>query len=340
MATPPFPDVTVILPDPRLPDRTKVGHVFAAEDLDSIERLRTALGELPGYRFDYLDDHTSLLERLQRDPPQFVLNCCDTGYRNVPAQELHVPALLEVFGIPYTGSPPACLGLCYDKANVRAIAGDCGVPVPAQRYLSNDEEPGADIRFPAIVKPNAADGSFGITADSVIEDTAALRARILRLRRECPGQGVLVQEFLAGDEYGLTLIGNRGAGFRTLPVLTVDFGGLPEGLPHVLGYESKTLPDSPYWQQLRYRKAELAGADESRLAAAAEQLFSRLGCRDYARFDFRTGGDGEIRLLEVNPNPAWCWDGKMNLMAGFAGLGYPELLGAILETAQRRVAEI
>jgi len=66
-------------------------------------------------------------------------------------------------------------------------------------------------------------------------------------------------------------------------------------------------------------------------------LFERLRCRDYARFDFRADADGEIKLLEVNPNPGWCWDGKMNLMAGFAGLRYSEFLGAVLTAAEERV---
>jgi D-alanine-D-alanine ligase-like ATP-grasp enzyme len=52
---------------------------------------------------------------------------------------------------------------------------------------------------------------------------------------------------------------------------------------------------------------------------AAVALFGALGCRDYARFDFRAGTDGVIRLLEVNPNSSWCWDGKMAIMAGITG---------------------
>jgi D-alanine-D-alanine ligase len=67
-------------------------------------------------------------------------------------------------------------------------------------------------------------------------------------------------------------------------------------------------------------------------------LFERLGCRDYARFDFRADAEGEIRLLEVNPNPGWCWDGKLNLMAEIAGLRYSGLLKLIIEAAQERVA--
>ena len=67
------------------------------------------------------------------------------------------------------------------------------------------------------------------------------------------------------------------------------------------------------------------------------RLFERLGCRDYARFDFRTAADGEIKLLEVNPNPGWCWDGKLNLMAQWANWSYSDLLRAIIAAASQRI---
>jgi D-alanine-D-alanine ligase len=68
------------------------------------------------------------------------------------------------------------------------------------------------------------------------------------------------------------------------------------------------------------------------------RLFERLGCRDYARFDFRADAKGTIKLLEANPNPGWCWDGKLNLMAEFAHYAYADLLTMILEAAQARCA--
>ena len=67
-------------------------------------------------------------------------------------------------------------------------------------------------------------------------------------------------------------------------------------------------------------------------------LFERLDCTDYARFDFRADAKGEIKLLEVNPNPGWCWDGKLNLMAGMGGMRYADMLRMILEAAQARIA--
>lgn len=73
---------------------------------------------------------------------------------------------------------------------------------------------------------------------------------------------------------------------------------------------------------------------QDRLAGWSRLLFKRLGCRDYARFDYRTAADGRVKLLEVNPSPAWCWDGKLALMAGFARMSYPELLWSILKAAR------
>ncbi len=334
-----FPDVTVIIGDPRLPDVTKANARYSPEDLEAVARMKAALTGLPAYRFSYLDDHTRLIARLTSDPPAFVLNLCDTGFGNVASRELHVPALLEMLQVPYSGSPPACLACCYDKAAVRAVASAHGIPVPAEAFV-----PGCDARalppvsYPALIKPNTGDGSVGITSDALVQDARAARAYLDRLRQELPGRDALVQEFLAGTEYAVGLIGNPDDGFAVLPILEVDYGGLAPELPRILSYESKTVPDSPYWQQVRYREARIEPARVAPLVRAATVLFRRLGCRDYARFDFRCGGDGVARLLEVNPNPAWCWDGKLQMMAGFAGWDEAALFERILAAAQHREA--
>ena len=65
-------------------------------------------------------------------------------------------------------------------------------------------------------------------------------------------------------------------------------------------------------------------------------LFSRLDCRDYARFDWRLDAEGSPRLLEVNPNPGWCWDGHLAKMAAYANISYSGMLAAIIEAAKER----
>jgi D-alanine-D-alanine ligase len=331
--------VTVLLGDPRLPDTIKRDGVFNPEDHETLARLKDALRELPGYRFSYLDNHASFGTDLKAKPPELCFNLCDEGYHNDAFMELHVPALLELAGIPYTGAGPACLALCYDKALVRALAAELEIPVPLETYVQpGDQSATLPSIFPALLKPNFGDSSIGITTDAVVSTPGELVAYLSRLLDSYPGRPVLVQEFLPGAEYSVGLIGNPSTGLRALPILEVDYGGLDPSLPRILGYESKWLPDSPYWTQIRYQEASLSEAGQRALVEFSTRLFERLRCRDYARFDFRTDTSGVVKLLEVNPNPGWCWDGKLNLMAGFAGIPYSKLLGMVLEAATERLA--
>src|SRR5947207_1189427 len=336
----PFPEVTVILGDPRLPDPVKRDGRFNDEDAETVARLKTALVELPEYRFRYLDNHATLLADLRAGRPHFVLNLCDEGFNNDAFLEMHVPAMLEMFDIPYSGAAPACLGLCYNKALVRGVAEAIDVPVPAETYF-NSADLAATIPsgvFPALIKPNFGDSSIGITQRAVVHTWEEAIAYLNELRQQLPGAPILIQEFLTGPEYSIGIIGNPGASCRVLPVLEVDYSRLDPDLPRLLTYESKWIPDSPYWSQIAYREARLDEDTRRKMTDYANILFERLGCRDYARFDFRADATGEVKLLEVNPNPGWCWDGKLNLMAEMAGLRYSDLLRLILEAGQERVA--
>lgn len=334
----PFPEVTVLMGDPHLPDSVKMNGQFNEEDFETIRRLRSALDELPAYKFKFLDNHASLLTDLRADPPAFVLNLCDEGLNNNAFMELHVPAALEIFGIDYTGAGPSCLGLCYDKSLVRAVAASLDIPVPQETFFNRDDH-AATIPsiFPALIKPNCGDSSIGITKDAVAHTAEDAVAYIQRMRELLPGRSLLIQEYLPGAEYSIAVIGNPGLGFTVLPPLEVDYSRLDSGLPQILSYESKWDPASPYWTQIKYREAQVDEDNQRRMVDWSLQLFERLGCRDYARFDYRADANGDIKLLEVNPNPGWCWDGKMNLMAEFADYRYADLLRMILETAQARV---
>lgn len=339
MSQPAYPDVTVILGDTRLPDSMKRGSRFNTEDFEAFDRMKQALRSLTQYRFRFLDDHATLLADLLARPPAFVLNLCDTGFRNNASQEAYIPALLEMLGVPYSGAPPACLALCYDKGLVRSLANTHGIPVPAEVYMQPREPATLDnIRFPALIKPSCGDGSVGITRGSLVCDAREAQTYIEGLYRQFPRGAVLVQEFLSGPEYSIGLIGNPEAGFTVLPPLEVDYTGLDPQLPRILAYESKADPASPYWTDIKFHQAGINESTQRRLVDYSRRLFQRLGCRDYGRFDFRADTSGAIKLLEVNPNAAWCWDGKLNMMAGFAGQSYSAFLQLILEAAQVRVA--
>jgi D-alanine-D-alanine ligase len=227
--------------------------------------------------------------------------------------------------------------MCYDKALSRAVAVALDLPVPLETYIKADDQSATlPSVFPALMKPAFGDSSIGITKDAVVNSSEEMVDYLTGLRKILPGRPVLVQEYLSGSEYTVSLIGNPGFGLEALPVLEVDYSGLDANLPKILGYESKWLPDSPYWNQIKYRPARLEINIERNLIENSMTLFERLRCRDYARFDFRADANGAIKLLEVNPNPGWCWDGKMNLMAEFAGMTYADLLRMIIDAAYKR----
>jgi len=268
-----------------------------------------------------------------------VLNLCDEGFNNDAFLELHVPSVLEMLGVPYSGAGPACLRLCYNKALVRGIALALDVPVPAETYFDLDDQAATiPAIFPALIKPATGDSSIGITKNAVVHNASEAVEYLNFLRETLPGRPVLVQEYLSGVEYSVGLVGNPGVGLMALPVLVVDYSKLDPSLPPILSCESKWEPDSPYWNQITYHEAAVDEDFGRRLIDYSSTLFERLEVRDYARFDFRCDGAGAPKLLEVNPNPGWCWDGKLNLMAEFGGMGYPDLLRLIIEAGQARVS--
>lgn len=328
--------ITVLMGDHRLPDTVKKDGKYNEEDFTTINELKRALKKIKGFSFSFLDNHKTLMKTLSESPPQFVLNLCDEGYQNKALMELHVPALLEMLQIPYSGSAPCNLAVCYNKAIVRSIAQELNIPVPLESYLEpSDHTASLPSIFPAFLKPCCGDSSIGITQNAVVYNAQQLIAYRDYLREVVPNSPILVQEFLNGREFSVGLIGNSER-FEVLPLLEVDYSGLPAHLPKILGYESKWLPGSPYWNSINYKEAELDEDSRRNLIEYSIQLFERLGCRDCARFDFRADSEGEIKLLEVNPNPGWCWDGKINLMAKFKGLQYAEVLEMILRTALER----
>lgn len=327
----------IVTGDHQAPDPEKRDGRYNEEDLVAHRAMADALSEFTDFDCTFLTDHTRLLDLVRDEHFDLVVNFCDTGYRNRITLELNIPAYLELLDIPYTGAPPAAMVLCYDKAVVRMLAGSLGIPVPQEVFVPAARLPAPPPGpYPALIKPNRADGSLGITKDAVVRSPEEARAYLEWFQKALPGRDALVQEYLNGAEYGIGLLGNPGDEFTALPALEVDFSGLPAGLNPILSYESKAIPESPYWTDIKFRRASLGVDEESKLSAHARELFQRLGLRDYGRFDFRRAADGQIKLMEVNPNPAWSNDGKLAFMASFAGMEYPQLLRRIVETAARR----
>ena len=333
-------NIAVLLGDPQKPDPMKPDMVFDDDDFFTIDRLKEELRDLKGYHPIYLTNHATLIQDLRRltGRVDMVLNLCDEGFGNNPRRELHVPAILETLDLPYTGAGPQCLAHCYDKSLVRGVAAEMSIPVPGAIFVkAEDSTIEVPFEFPVIVKPNFGDSSFGITQNSVCYTIEALVNAISGIRERFGYEKpVLVEEFLPGKDLSLGIIGNPPDSYQALPIIEEDYSSLPEGLPRICGYEAKWKPDSPYWK-LTSIPAELPDNTARMLVMWSVKLFERLECHDYARFDWRLNAKAEPRLLEVNPNPGWCWDGHLARMAKLAGMAYGEMLASIIHAAEARL---
>jgi D-alanine-D-alanine ligase len=334
--------VAVLMGDHRRADSVKPNSTFDEDDFYTINELKKALATIPGYQFSYIDDHSTLIDTLRSGAGDidFVFNLCDEGFNNEAVKELHVPALLELLDIKYSGGNPQCLAYCYDKSLVRGVATEMGIPVADAFSVAPEEVTfiSLPIEFPVIVKPNDGDSSVGITADSVCYDVQQLENAIARVRDAIGyDHPVLVEQYLTGKDISIGIIGNPPESYMTLPVIEEDYSALPEGLPKICGYEAKWDQDSVYFKTIRSIPADLPQASLEFLRASCIRLFQRLGCQDYARFDWRLDANNTPRLLEVNPNPGWCWDGHLARMCEFADISYAGMLQDILEACDERL---
>jgi len=331
--------VVVIFGDPNKPDVLKPSNLFDDDDFYTIDQLKVALNELEGYTFTYLDNHNKLIQDLQdlKDKANYVFNLCDEGYFNDARKELHIPAILEILKIPYTGSGPQCLAFCYDKSLVRGIAKELQIPVPEAIYVRPDDKIiDLPLYFPAIVKPNFGDSSFGITQKSVVHNGEELLSAVTEIRNKFGyDKPILIEQFLSGKDLTIGIIGNPPDNYIILPIIEEDYSMLPPELPKLCGYEAKWLPDSPYWN-IKSIPANLPDDVVDFIENCSLRLFERLECQDYARFDWRLDKEGNPKLLEVNPNPGWCWDGHLAKMCKFTDISYKEMLKKILEVAEKR----
>ncbi len=334
-------DVFVLLGDPRLPNPVKPGMVFDEDDLYAVNELKSALYGIKGYRFKIIDNHAELIRILEENSKRIhlVLNLCDDGYQNDPYKEPHISAILEMLGIPYTGADLRCLTLCYDKALVKIIALSMGIPTPKFVLL----EPGEvwreidGLKPPLIVKPNFGDNSWGITEKSVVRSPAELAGAVERLRVEWKYSGpILVEEYIEGKDLTVSIIGNPPHDYIMPPILTEDYSRVPTELPRICTYQAKWIPESSYGA-VKSIPAALPQNVKSMLTKWSVQLFRRLGCRDYARFDWRLGSDGVPRFLEANPNPGWVWDGHLRKACSYMGWSYKRMILEIIRSTERRI---
>jgi D-alanine-D-alanine ligase len=280
-----------------------------------------------------------LIHALLKISPKFVFNLCEE-INGKCELEMCVAGLLDLMGIPYTGSNPFALGLALNKFHVKQILRSAGVPT-ARGFVCY---PGQKVtvprgmRFPMMVKPARQDASLGINSQSVCRDADELENQV-RYIHDVYEQEALVESFLDGREFNVSVIGDKNP--EVLAISEIDFAGLPEGEPRIVSYRAKWDEESPmYCSTVPVCPANIPKRLETRIKSIAVRSYQCIGCRDYARIDLRTDSRGNIYVLEVNPNPDISPKAGFARAARAAGFSYSDIILRIGEAAMERGAEV
>jgi D-alanine-D-alanine ligase len=248
------------------------------------------------------------------------------------SREAWVPVLCEMAGIPTLGSDALTLSTTLDKVWAHRIVAGAGVPVPPYASLGSPEDAAAaalPAPFPLFVKPRWEGTAKGIGPSSRVESRDALVAEVARIVRTYR-QPALVEAFLEGPEYTVTLVGHRPT--RALPTLQRAL----EASTRIGAHAVERHPAPPGgWRHVT--PGELDGALETELTALARRAFDALECRDFARADFRLDRRGRPHFLEMNPLPTFAPDGSFGIIAELLGRPLDDLLAEILGAALARL---
>jgi len=311
----------------------KAGPEDALEEYDSKETVELIAAALTaaGHSVVMLGGGGEFLDNIRREPVDIVFNIAE-GRGNSRSRESQVPGVLEMLGIPYTGSDAHCLTVCLDKPLAKKLVAAEGVATPQWQLITDEEDLGKiaweQFPFPAIVKPAYEGSSKGIRLSSVVENREQLIKEVSRLLEDYR-QPVMVEEFISGDEVTVGIIGNAPP--RLVGMMRV----VPRKKEGHFIYSLEVKRD--YLNLVDYEcPPKLADEINERIALASLKVFKCLSCRDFARVDFRVSPDGVPYFLEINPLPGLGSYSDLVIMALKLGWTHQGLIQAVLEAALKR----
>ncbi len=305
----------------------------ALEEYDSPETIEaiTAVIESMGHSVIKLGGGREFLANILQSKVDFVFNISE-GQGNYKSREAQVPSALEMLGVPYSGSDPQCLTICLDKPLTKTLVATAGVRTPRWHLVADCKQLSnitTDVPLPAFVKPAYEGSSKGIRLGSRVE-TAEQAYEIAAGLLEKYQQPVMIEEFISGDEVTVGLLGNYP------PAVVGIMRVLPKQNNTHFIYSLEVKRE--YEQLVDYEcPAHLDTATLKEITDFSLTVFKLLGCRDFARLDFKLDPQGVPHFLEINPlaglNPK---SSDLPIMAYKLGWTYQSLVTAILNTALQR----
>jgi len=332
--------VVVLYNQPQLPesDPDWASEAGVLETVDAVTAALPARGH--GVRRVAVGSSAAeIVEALAVGPAtDVVLNLCE-GLGGTGAGEASVAGLVELCGLPLTGSPPDCLALVRDKARTKWLLQGAGLPTAPFFYLApGDRLPREGLEAmlaagPCLIKPAKEDASLGISQQSVVADLQGLGRQVAAIQGRYGD--VLVEQYIPGREFnvGIVALGEP----VVLPMAEIEFGSPAENPWRLVTYDAKWTPGSADYASTPVAcPARVEPALAARMERAALAAFRLTGCRDYGRVDFRVDSGGGAYILEVNANP------DLSPSAGFArglsvaGLNYDDFIERLIQSAAAR----
>lgn len=297
--------------------------------LSTVEALQSTLETL-GHEVERIGNARWLIAALAAGERwDFVFNIAE-GLRGV-AREAQVPAILEVYDIPYSFSDPLVMALTLHKGLTKRVLRAAGIPTPDFAEVERIEDLDAiDIAYPLFAKPVSEGTGKGIDGASILHTPGELRARCADLLERF-AQPVLVEHYMGGREFTVGVVGT-GPKARVLGTLEVIL--LDDAEKGVYSYVNKERCEELVEYRLVHadRDAEVRRAEETALAT-----WRILNCRDGGRLDLRSDSGRKPNLLELNPlaglNPE---HSDLPILCTSLGISYAELIGWIMESAMER----
>ncbi len=249
------------------------------------------------------------------------------GFCGEPQTEALVPEVLKELGIPFTGCKADILRLALDKARLKAVLKEAGIPTPEYQVLEPGNLNEFKLGFPCFVKPRSEDASHGISEDSLVNDFAALERQVRRIT-ETYHCSALVEHFLSGREFNATVMGNSRC--VVLPISEIVYELAP-GIPRILTFAAKWEPDSIYFKGTKVVcPAEVTEEMRTYVAETARKAFKLVIGRGYARMDMRMDENGKLNVMEINPNPDISPETGAARQSAAAGMKYSEFINKLI----------
>ena len=267
-----------------------------------------------------------------KEDNSLVFNLCDAFVN--PEDELKLIEDLEKYKISYTGCSALTTKICQNKYELKKLLEKMNIKCPRGQLFRNSEQKLDDnLGFPLILKLIDENGSLGIDEDSVVFNEEQLRKKLSQLFSTF-NKLILVEEYIEGREFNVPLIGNKNP--ERLAILETDYSQHFEDKPKILTYKAKWSKNSLDFKNTYSIIAELFKEDEEKIYSTAIAAYKAVLCTGYASVDLRQDKNGEIYVLEVNPNCYIAPESDILKATISKGLSYDQLLDKIINYAVER----